>query len=304
MGKALGSDAWARIGVTGAWKQRAWHMVAYGFRLLPLCSSLKRTRFSSSGVHIGFGANVRGYKQTVSKYEERIKSAEAKTSEVNDDIDRIRTEFHAAKRSFLEIPEALMAMSKMNPQGIYVNRGIRLDLIQVYGFDYDFTLVHYSANLQSLIYDLAKEHMVNEFRYPESQRCASMVVAWNMLPVPFIILYLKRFATFLAGKNQSAFRFLDMIFKRAKEKDGPVEEFQWLGLMLLAFPLGAQADLSTYISAPGIVQQISALHLELMALQSEKIRRLSKSTSSYDADDTTKSTPESTILSVIIVYSS
>lgn len=46
--------------------------------------------------------------------------------------------------------------------GIYVNRSIRLDLIQVYGFDYDFTLAHYSANLQSLIYDLAKEHMVNE----------------------------------------------------------------------------------------------------------------------------------------------
>ncbi|KAE8690794.1 homeobox-leucine zipper family protein [Hibiscus syriacus] len=54
----------------------------------------------------------------------------------------------------------------------------------------------------------------------------------NMLPVPFIILYLKRFATFLAGKNQSASRFLDMIFKSAKEKASPVEEFQWLGLML------------------------------------------------------------------------
>ncbi|KAK8567720.1 hypothetical protein V6N13_105678 [Hibiscus sabdariffa] len=54
----------------------------------------------------------------------------------------------------------------------------------------------------------------------------------NMLPVPFIILYLKRFATFLAGKNQSASRFLNMIFEQAKEKAGPVEEFQWLGLML------------------------------------------------------------------------
>ncbi|GMI87822.1 hypothetical protein like AT2G02590 [Hibiscus trionum] len=54
----------------------------------------------------------------------------------------------------------------------------------------------------------------------------------NMLPVPFIILYLKRFATFLAGKNQSASRFLNMIFEQAKQKAGPVEEFQWLGLML------------------------------------------------------------------------
>lgn len=54
----------------------------------------------------------------------------------------------------------------------------------------------------------------------------------NMVPVPFIVLYLKRIATFLAGRNQSASRFLEMLFKRAKEKAGPVEEFQWLGLML------------------------------------------------------------------------
>lgn len=54
----------------------------------------------------------------------------------------------------------------------------------------------------------------------------------NMVPVPFIILYLKKFATFLAGKNQSASQFLEMLFERAKKKAGPVEEFQWLGLML------------------------------------------------------------------------
>ncbi|PIN17025.1 hypothetical protein CDL12_10330 [Handroanthus impetiginosus] len=57
-------------------------------------------------------------------------------------------------------------------------------------------------------------------------------VLGNMVPVPFIILYLKRLATFLTGKNETASRFLDMLFKRSKEKAGPVEEFQWLGLML------------------------------------------------------------------------
>ncbi|GAU46314.1 hypothetical protein TSUD_243360 [Trifolium subterraneum] len=54
----------------------------------------------------------------------------------------------------------------------------------------------------------------------------------NMVPVPFIILYLKRFASFLASKSPSASRLLDILFKNAKEKAGPVEEFQWLGLML------------------------------------------------------------------------
>uniref|UniRef100_A0A2P2NJA7 Uncharacterized protein MANES_05G096000 n=1 Tax=Rhizophora mucronata TaxID=61149 RepID=A0A2P2NJA7_RHIMU len=54
----------------------------------------------------------------------------------------------------------------------------------------------------------------------------------NMIPVPFIVLYLKRLASFLAGRNQAASRFLQMLFVRAKEKAGPVEEFQGLGLML------------------------------------------------------------------------
>ncbi|KAL3511177.1 hypothetical protein ACH5RR_030578 [Cinchona calisaya] len=57
-------------------------------------------------------------------------------------------------------------------------------------------------------------------------------IVGNMVPVPFIILYLKKFATFLAGKNKSASQFIEMLFERAKKKAGPVEEFQWLGLML------------------------------------------------------------------------
>lgn len=46
--------------------------------------------------------------------------------------------------------------------GIYVNKNVRLDQLQVYGFDYDYTLAHYSSDLQTLIYDLAKEYLVNE----------------------------------------------------------------------------------------------------------------------------------------------
>ncbi|CAA7043826.1 unnamed protein product [Microthlaspi erraticum] len=57
-------------------------------------------------------------------------------------------------------------------------------------------------------------------------------VLGNMVPVPFIILYLEKFASFVAGKSQTASKLLEILFKRAKEKAGPVEEFQWLGLML------------------------------------------------------------------------
>ncbi|KAL8161542.1 hypothetical protein V2J09_013031 [Rumex salicifolius] len=54
----------------------------------------------------------------------------------------------------------------------------------------------------------------------------------NMVPVPLIVLYLKKLATFLAGKSNTATRLLDILFKSVKQKAGPVEEFQWLGLML------------------------------------------------------------------------
>lgn len=73
----------------------------------------------------------------------------------------------------------------------------------------------------------------------------------NMVPVPFIVLYLKKFASFLSRKNASATQFLDLLFKRAKEKAGPVEEFQWLGLMLFVavpFP-GTGAWTGAFIAA-------------------------------------------------------
>nr|GMD19601.1 Sm_multidrug_ex domain-containing protein [Ipomoea batatas] len=57
-------------------------------------------------------------------------------------------------------------------------------------------------------------------------------VLGNMVPVPFIVLYLKRFANFLVQNNRSASRFLEMFLDWTKKKAGPVEEFRWLGLML------------------------------------------------------------------------
>lgn len=60
----------------------------------------------------------------------------------------------------IEVPEILLLFGFF--LGIYANKNLRLDNIQVYGFDYDYTLAHYSANLQTLIYDLAKEYLVNE----------------------------------------------------------------------------------------------------------------------------------------------
>ncbi|XP_050272404.1 uncharacterized protein LOC126715700 [Quercus robur] len=144
-------------------------------RLYPLCSSsINRTLFSASEAREGFGGSFfRGYsviassEQTILRPDDDCGQVAADSFITDDEIRKIRHEFDAARQCFHKVPKVLKGMPKMNPKGIYVNKNLRLDNIQVYGFDYDYTLAHYSANLQSLIYDLAKEHMVNELRYPE-----------------------------------------------------------------------------------------------------------------------------------------
>lgn len=138
-------------------------------RLLPLPSSLLRTNISSiTGIREGLGGSFRSYNAVASTEQTVLKLDEVDGLVLDGEVAKIRGEFEAAKQGFLRIPEAVKGMPKMNPEGIYVNKNLRLDNIQVYGFDYDYTLAHYSPNLQQLIYDLAKEHMVNEFRYPET----------------------------------------------------------------------------------------------------------------------------------------
>ncbi|GMQ02297.1 hypothetical protein CsSME_00048595 [Camellia sinensis var. sinensis] len=138
-------------------------------RLLPLGRSSLGTDLSSSsyGARGGFGGGCRGYSSSIS-FEQKILKLEEDNQLAEEAIAKIRREFDAAKQSFFKIPDALKGMQKMDPNGIYVNKNLRLENIQVYGFDYDYTLAHYSANLQSLIYELAKEHLVNELRYPDS----------------------------------------------------------------------------------------------------------------------------------------
>lgn len=147
--------------------------MAFFRRLLPLRSSLLGASDSTSGLRKGFGGSCRVYSaglssdQKVLKLEDEDRVPKVETLGFDNEIAKIREEFEAAKEMFLKIPYAREGMPKMNPNGIYVNKNLRLDNIQVYGFDYDYTLAHYSANLQCLIYNLAKEHLVNEFRYPD-----------------------------------------------------------------------------------------------------------------------------------------
>lgn len=144
---------------------------------------------------LGFSGSFRRYYSASSSTEQSILSNSEDGGDLllEKEIAVLRREFESAKQRFLKIPLTLQEMPKMNPKGsfeislalanicigcvlsrnssvfvfhwiigIYANKNLRLDRLQVYGFDYDYTLAHYSSDLQTLIYDLAKEHMVNE----------------------------------------------------------------------------------------------------------------------------------------------
>ena len=51
--------------------------------------------------------------------------------------------------------------------GVFCNDRIDMEEVEVYGFDYDYTLASYKKGVEYLIHDIAKEHLVKKYGYPE-----------------------------------------------------------------------------------------------------------------------------------------
>ena len=50
----------------------------------------------------------------------------------------------------------------VSPRSVFTNSELSLRHINVYGFDYDFTLVQYTPEVMKLIYDESKKRLVNK----------------------------------------------------------------------------------------------------------------------------------------------
>jgi len=50
---------------------------------------------------------------------------------------------------------------------VFCNDEVDLSEVEVYGFDYDYTLASYKKGVEYLIHDIAKEHLVKKYGYPE-----------------------------------------------------------------------------------------------------------------------------------------
>ncbi|XP_051548500.1 5'-nucleotidase domain-containing protein 3 isoform X2 [Myxocyprinus asiaticus] len=58
----------------------------------------------------------------------------------------------------------------VNPDTIFANNEMSLQDIEIYGFDYDYTLAFYSSHLHTLIFSIARDILIQEHRYPEGLR--------------------------------------------------------------------------------------------------------------------------------------
>ncbi|KAJ7414802.1 5'-nucleotidase domain-containing protein 3 [Willisornis vidua] len=73
--------------------------------------------------------------------------------------------YKEAKRVTKELVPSIMS-NMLNPDAIFSNNEMSLSDIEIYGFDYDYTLVFYSKHLHTLIFNAARDLLINEHRYP------------------------------------------------------------------------------------------------------------------------------------------
>lgn len=55
-------------------------------------------------------------------------------------------------------------MPDQDPEAIFANNELSLQEIEVYGFDYDYTLATYTPKLHELIFTLGKEALVDKLK--------------------------------------------------------------------------------------------------------------------------------------------
>ncbi|XP_055348453.1 5'-nucleotidase domain-containing protein 3-like [Paramacrobiotus metropolitanus] len=83
---------------------------------------------------------------------------------VLDTVRRILELYERAKRA-IEV-QGEFDLKFKNPRGVFANNELELADVDVFGFDYDYTLAAYAPTLHPLIYNFAKQHLVDHCKYP------------------------------------------------------------------------------------------------------------------------------------------
>jgi len=80
----------------------------------------------------------------------------------NYSTDSLWTEYEQAK-NWLQCKKL---PADIDPLAVFCNNRIDLQEVEVYGFDYDYTLASYKKGVEYLIHDIAREHLVDQYGYP------------------------------------------------------------------------------------------------------------------------------------------
>ena len=56
-----------------------------------------------------------------------------------------------------------MCYNMVDEKSVFANNELSLRDIAVYGFDYDYTLAHYTDELNNLIYEMSLEKLIEEY---------------------------------------------------------------------------------------------------------------------------------------------
>lgn len=54
----------------------------------------------------------------------------------------------------------------------------------------------------------------------------------NMVPVPVVVLYLAKLFNYISSRSKTGERWIEKVLENTRRKAAPIQEFQWLGLML------------------------------------------------------------------------
>ncbi|XP_019871292.2 5'-nucleotidase domain-containing protein 3 isoform X2 [Aethina tumida] len=88
-------------------------------------------------------------------------------------LTKCQLRFHSQKR----LDEAYKAVKHkchskklpqdVNPQAVFACNELDLKEVNVYGFDYDYTLACYKPSMEHLLYNLGRQTLIEQFKYPE-----------------------------------------------------------------------------------------------------------------------------------------
>lgn len=136
-------------------------------RATMLCSLLQESRLWKRD----FSSLSHGVGQLLSHQRRDIKVSAASVCTCSSASDgqghRLWALYNESKR---QTKDLIPVVSPVNSDTIFANNEMSLRDIEIYGFDYDYTLAFYSRHLHTLIFNIARDILISQHRYPEGLR--------------------------------------------------------------------------------------------------------------------------------------